>query len=78
MKILRGINIGSVFKHYRTDNAQIIGKREFQCNYISSAYDKRGNFFAVLSDGTIDHPNGCIAAETAAEYCVKAFKKKPF
>jgi len=76
MSIFRRINIGNMYNYYRTSNAQIIGKREFQCNYISSVYNKRGNFLAVLSDGTIDHPNGCIAAEIAAEYCIKAFVDK--
>jgi len=73
MSIFRRINIGNMYDYYRTSNAQIIGKREFQCNYISSVYNKHGNFLSVLSDGTIDHPNGCIAAKIAAEYCIGAF-----
>jgi len=74
MNIFRGINIGNIYNGYRISNAQMMGKQEFQRNYIASAYHKNGNFLAVLSDGTIDHPNGCIAAEISAEYCIKVFE----
>lgn len=58
---------------YQIGNAQTIGKREVQSNYFSTAYNAAGDLFAVLADGTIDHPNGRKAAVLAVHYCVREF-----
>lgn len=58
---------------YLIGNAQTIGKREVQSNYFSTTYNAAGDLFAVLTDGTIDHPNGRKAAVLAVHYCARAF-----
>ena len=58
-----------MFKRYRIGNAQIIGRREVQSNYFTSAFSKDGGVFAILADGSIDHANGRMAAVLAVEHC---------
>lgn len=60
-------------EQYQIGNAQTIGSREVQSNYFSIVSNDAGELFAVLADGTIDHPNGRKAAIIAVEYCVEAF-----
>jgi len=63
-----------MLKCYRIGNAQIIGRREVQSNYFTTAYnDNTGQLLAVLADGSIDHPNGRKAAILAVELCVDEF-----
>ena len=62
-----------MINRYHIGNAQAIGRRAVQSNYFSTKYNKAGDLFAVLADGTIDHPNGRRAAIMAVEYCVDAF-----
>lgn len=62
-----------MISRYQIGNAQTIGSCEVQSNYFSTAYNDEGNLFAVLADGTIDHPNGRKAAIMAVEYCVDSF-----
>lgn len=62
-----------MINRYQIGNAQTIGSRDVQSNYFSTVYNDEGNLFAVLADGTIDHPNGRKAAIMAVEYCVDSF-----
>ena len=60
-------------EQYQIGNAQTIGSREVQSNYFSIVDNDAGELFAVLADGTIDHPNGRKAAIIAVKYCVETF-----
>jgi len=61
---------------YLVGNAQTIGRREIQNNIFSTAYNDAGDLLAVLADGTIDHPNGRIAAIIAVGCCINTFIQK--
>ena len=65
-----------MISHYLMGNAQTIGAREVQNNYFSAAQNGAGDLLAVLADGTIDHPNGRIAAIMAVGYCINTFTQK--
>ena len=56
----------------RIGNAQTIGAREVQSNYFSTTHNNN-ELLALLCDGSIDHPNGRIAAVIAAQLCRRAF-----
>jgi len=61
---------------YLIGNAQTIGSREIQNNVFSTAFNDTGDLLAILADGTIDHPNGRIAALIAVGCCVNTFIQK--
>jgi serine/threonine protein phosphatase PrpC len=63
---------------YQIGNSQTIGRREVQSNYFATRHNNADELFAVLADGTIDHPNGRRAAIIAVEYCVNAFTRNVF
>jgi hypothetical protein len=68
--------IWKMIKRYLIGNAQTIGCREIQNNFFSTAYNDDGDLLAVLADGTIDHPNGRIAAILAVECCILTFTQR--
>ena len=68
----------TMINRYLIGNAQAIGRRAVQSSYFSTKFNEAGDLFAVLADGTIDHPNGRRAAILAVEYCVQAFRRNLF
>ena len=62
---------------YRIGNAQSIGSRRIQSNYFAAKIRKENECLAVLTDGTIDHPNGRRCAVLAVEACMQEFMYLP-